>query len=158
MIQILGIGNSILTDDSAGLRVIEKLRQDSFFDHCILTDGGTGGLGIIDLLEASDTLILVDAFITDANPGTIHIMGIDDLDDNRSVHLCTAHGFDFKTIFELFKKTIPKKAPSSVIIYGIEAKNVTTFSESCSTEVSAAIEEVVDRIRQTVKNDGLIAH
>ncbi len=150
MIQILGIGNSILTDDSAGLRVIEKLRQDRFLEGCILTDGGTGGLGIIDLLEECDRLILVDAFITDAAPGTIHRLGIEDLDDNRSVHLCSAHGFDFKTVFELFKKTVSKKAPSEVTIIGIEAKDVTTFSEKCSKEVQDAIETVVELIRKDI--------
>lgn len=149
-VQILGIGNSILTDDSAGLRVIEKLRQDPFFDACILTDGGTGGLGIIDLLEACDRLIVVDAFLTGAPPGTIHTLTLDDLDDNRSIHLCSAHGFDFKTVFELFKRTEPEKAPDSVIIFGIEAKNVTQFSESCTDEVAAAVDQAVQMIRSVV--------
>ncbi len=150
MIQILGIGNAILTDDSAGLRVIERLRQDQHLAGCILTDGGTGGLGIIDLLEECDRLIVVDAFLTDAMPGTIHTLGIDDLDKKRSVHLCSTHGFDFKTVFELFTKTSSKKAPASVTIIGIEAKDVTTFSESCTAEVEEAIDKVVEMIRGMV--------
>lgn len=149
-VQILGIGNSILTDDSAGLRVIEKLRLDSFFDDCILTDGGTGGLGIIDLLEACDRLILVDAFLTGAPPGTIHTLTPDDLDENRSVHLCSAHGFDFKTVYELFKRTEPEKAPDSVTIFGIEAKDVTSFSETCTDEVSAAVDRLVQKLRSAI--------
>lgn len=149
-VQILGIGNSILTDDSAGLRVIEKLRQDPFFDACILTDGGTGGLGIIDLLEACDRLIVVDAFLTGAPPGTIHTLGLGDLDGKETVHLHSAHGFDFRTVFELFKKTAPEKTPDTVTIFGIEAKDVTTFSESCSDEVAAAVEQVVQRIRSVI--------
>ncbi len=149
-VQILGIGNSILTDDSAGLRVIEKLRRDPFFNSCILTDGGTGGLGIIDLLEACDRLIVVDAFRTGAPPGTIHTLGLSDLDEKTSVHLYSVHGFDFRTIFELFRKTEPEKAPDTVTIFGIEAKDVTTFSESCSDEVAAAVDQVVEKIRSVV--------
>lgn len=146
-VQILGLGNAILTDDSAGVRVIEKLRQDPFFSDCILTDGGTGGLTIIDLLEDCDRLIVVDAFVTGAQPGTIHTLLIDELHQNRSVHLSSAHGFDFWTTLELLKKTEPEKAPESVIIIGIEAKDVTSFSESCSDEVAEAVDQVVQKIR-----------
>lgn len=149
-VQVLGIGNSILADDSAGLRVIEAMRKDGAFDNCILTDGGTGGLGIIDLLEACDRLILVDAFVTGAEPGTIHTLEIDDLNEMRSVHLSSAHGFDFAMTMELFRQTEPDKAPESIVIYGIEAKDVTIFSEACSEEVAAAVQEVVARIRESI--------
>ena len=51
-IQIIGIGSSLLTDDSAGLYVIKELqRSSSIPDHVILTNGGTGGIAIVDLLE-----------------------------------------------------------------------------------------------------------
>ena len=146
-IQILGIGSSLLTDDSAGLYVIEKLAAlTSINDHVILTNGGTGGIAIIDLLEDVDHLIVVDAFLTGSTPGKIFEKEFDATDIGNSINLSFAHGFDLATILQLYCTTLEGRIPKKITIIGIEAQDITTFSEECSEPVKKSILKVVDLI------------
>ena len=148
-IQILGIGSSLLTDDSAGLYVIEKLAAvSSLRDHVILTNGGTGGIAIVDLLEDVDHLIVVDAFLTGSKPGKIFEKELDVADIGNSINLSFAHGFDLATILTLYCTTLGGKIPKKITIIGIEAQDITTFSEECSEPVKKRILKVVDLIQR----------
>ena len=61
-ILVLGVGNLLLTDESAGVRVIgfleERMPESS---GVILMDGGTIGLGLLNAMEDAASLIIVDA-------------------------------------------------------------------------------------------------
>lgn len=149
IIQILGIGSSLLTDDSAGLYVIEKLAAvSSIKDHVILTNGGTGGIAIVDLLEDVDHLIVVDAFLTGSKPGKIFEKELDVAGIGNSINLSFAHGFNLETILKLYCTTLEGKMPKKITIIGIEAQDITTFSEECSEPVRKSILKVVDLIQR----------
>jgi len=61
-ILVLGIGNILLRDEGAGVRVIEALEAGYFFSpNVTLLDGGTLGLRLLDPISQADHLILVDA-------------------------------------------------------------------------------------------------
>lgn len=57
---VLGIGNSLLTDDGVGIHVIEALVPEAS-GHLIIRDGGTIGLALLPEIEDADQLIAVDA-------------------------------------------------------------------------------------------------
>lgn len=69
---ILGLGNTIMTDDGIGPKVIDRLRLDGELPAAItLLDGGTLGLDLLPHLEGVERLIIVDAVETGAPPGTL---------------------------------------------------------------------------------------
>ena len=69
---VLGIGNTILTDEAAGVRVVEALEQAyKVPDNVLLIDGGTSGMEMIEDLSSLDFLIVVDVVKTGAAPGTV---------------------------------------------------------------------------------------
>lgn len=147
-IQIIGIGSSLLSDDSAGLYVIESLKKTSELpDNVVLTNGGTGGIAIVDLLENVDHLILVDAFLTGGRPGKIFENDFDIADTENSINLSFAHGFDLATVLQLYAETLGGGIPKKITIIGIEAEDITTFSEECTQVVQKSIEKVVELIR-----------
>lgn len=69
---VLGIGNTILTDEAAGVRVVEALERDYKLPENVLAiDGGTSGMEMIEDLSDLDFLIVVDVVKTGAAPGTV---------------------------------------------------------------------------------------
>lgn len=77
-VLVLGLGNTLLSDDGAGVHVVEALRgAASAFaggsDDIVLRDGGTLGLALLPEIESADALIVVDAAAFSAEPGTVRV-------------------------------------------------------------------------------------
>jgi hydrogenase maturation protease len=69
---VLGIGNTILTDEAAGVRAVEALEKAfKIPDDVLLIDGGTSGMEMIEDLSNLDLLIVLDVVKTGAAPGTL---------------------------------------------------------------------------------------
>jgi hydrogenase maturation protease len=69
---VLGIGNTILTDEAAGVRAVELLEQKyQIPDNVLVIDGGTSGMEMIEDLSNLDFLIVIDVVKTGAAPGTV---------------------------------------------------------------------------------------
>jgi hydrogenase maturation protease len=69
---VLGIGNTILTDEAAGVRTVEALEHAYRMPPNVLViDGGTSGMEMIEDLSNLDFLLVVDVVKTGAAPGTL---------------------------------------------------------------------------------------
>lgn len=69
---VLGIGNTILTDEAVGVRAVEWLERNWRLPVNVLAiDGGTSGMEMIEDLSNLDFLIVLDAVKTGAAPGTV---------------------------------------------------------------------------------------
>ncbi len=69
---VLGIGNTILTDEAAGVRAVEALERDYRLPANVQAiDGGTSGMEMIEDLSNLDFLIVIDVVKTGAAPGTV---------------------------------------------------------------------------------------
>jgi hydrogenase maturation protease len=69
---VLGIGNTILTDEAAGVRAVEMLEKAYVVpDNVLVIDGGTSGMEMIEDLSNLDFLIVIDVAKTGAAPGTV---------------------------------------------------------------------------------------
>ena len=145
--QVLGIGNSILSDDGVGIHVVECLKAEDIPPGVVLSVGGTGGSALIDMIEESNRLIIVDAIVTGSPPGTIHELSLKDILSIIPIHLASSHDIDFLTIFGLGEEILGKRLPSEVLIIAVEAADVTSFSEECTPHVKDAINKVVRLIK-----------
>jgi hydrogenase maturation protease len=69
---VLGIGNTILTDEAAGVRAALALEQAYKVPANVqVIDGGTSGMEMIEDLSNLDFLIVLDVVKTGAVPGTV---------------------------------------------------------------------------------------
>lgn len=69
---VLGIGNTILSDEAAGVRAVEALEKAFRMPANVLViDGGTSGMEMIEDLSNADLLIVIDVVKTGAAPGTV---------------------------------------------------------------------------------------
>ena len=75
----IGVGNVLLGDDGAGVRVIEGLRRLSESDPealppaTRLVDGGTLGSGLLDEVASARALLIVDAVDLGLIPGSVAV-------------------------------------------------------------------------------------
>lgn len=77
---VLGIGNTILTDEAAGVRAAMAL-ADAYRipDNVRVIDGGTSGMEMIEDLSDLDLLVVIDVVKTGAAPGTVVKIAGDDI-------------------------------------------------------------------------------
>ena len=63
-ILVLGVGNLLLGDEGAGVRVIEKLEDEYAFSNNVeLYDGGTLGLRLLEPICQASIAIVVDSVL-----------------------------------------------------------------------------------------------
>lgn len=73
--MLIGLGNLILGDEGVGVHVMRQLEAEYAFEPRVeLVDGGTSGLDLLPLLKDQRRLLLIDALVSDAPPGTIRVI------------------------------------------------------------------------------------
>ncbi|MCP4302435.1 MAG: hydrogenase maturation protease [Gammaproteobacteria bacterium] len=87
-IAVVGIGNSLLTDDGAGIHTLERFAEDNTNDGVFCLDGGTVGLALLDRLSDLDGLVALDAMKLGLRPGTVTVLEGEAMD----AHLRRQHG------------------------------------------------------------------
>ena len=87
-IAVVGIGNSLLTDDGAGIHTLERFAEDNDDDGVCCLDGGTVGLALLDRLANLNGLVALDAMKLGKKPGAVTVLRGKDMDS----HLRNQHG------------------------------------------------------------------
>jgi hydrogenase maturation protease len=90
---VLGIGNTLLSDEGVGVHVINCLQRESELDDDIFyMDGGTLSFTLAQPIESCDQLIVVDASEIKSRPGGIKVFENEEMDhfittgNKKSVH------------------------------------------------------------------------
>jgi hydrogenase maturation protease len=149
---VLGLGNTILTDDGVGIHVVRaaEARYKSRTVHndadVTFIEASVGGLRLIETIAGYERLILVDAIQTRGGiPGQIHRLQPGNL--NASLHAGSSHDLTFTGALALGRRlgmAIPED--EDIHIVAIEAEDVLTFGETCTPAVAAAIPQAADRV------------
>ena len=73
---ILGIGNLVLQDEGVGIHAVQALEKEkhNLPGHVDLLDGGTGGVGMIGVLQEYDRVLMIDATLDESPAGTIKVL------------------------------------------------------------------------------------
>jgi hydrogenase maturation protease len=136
---IIGLGNSHGGDDAAGILVargvasrgIESMEQEG------------SPLDLIEMWQATDSVIVIDAVSSGCNPGTIHIWDVSVADLSKDVFRSSTHAFGLAEIVRLARTL--DRLPKRLTIYGIEAARFEAGAPP-SPAVLEAVERVIDQI------------
>lgn len=120
-ILVLGIGNILLRDEGIGVRVIEALGQQQLPAQVELVDGGTAGADLLDILSDRQIVIIVDAAVFDAPPGTLIKFSSNDLLSPQQTAL-SLHDLDI--VQTLTMTHLLKCPPAKVIFLGIVPETI----------------------------------
>jgi hydrogenase maturation protease len=151
LLTIIGLGNELLSDDGVGIRVVRMLKERLAVDDVSFEELSVGGLALLDHITGCEWCILVDAIITGSHPpGTAY--RFIQTSDHEPATLTSSHQIDLAQVLKLaafLRADLPRK----VIVYAIEAGDIQTFSEACTSEVSRAIPELVDVMCRDVQSE-----
>jgi hydrogenase maturation protease len=149
-VTIMGVGNILRKDEGVGVKVIEEMRQVDLPAQVVLVDGGTGGLDLIHIMEKSHKLIIIDACDAGAEPGTIWRFTPDELEREAKSPMVSLHDVDLIDAIELAK--FLGKAPSEIVIFGIQPKDIGWGTE-LTEEVKRKIPEIIDVVIAELKEN-----
>ena len=91
-VLVLGIGNTLLSDEGAGIHAVRSLEAEGSLPNVQYLDGGTLSFTLAGAIEDSERLIVVDAAELGAPAGTVRCFEGRDMDAflgssrKRSVH------------------------------------------------------------------------
>jgi hydrogenase maturation protease len=134
---VVGLGNPILSDDGVGLRVAARIRETVNKEDVTVTESELSGLTLLEYFCDYDRVIIIDAIVTpDGTPGTIHRLTPSSLE--RSRHVESTHGLNFVESIEMCRM-LGLTLPGEIIIFAIEAMDISTFSEEMTSPVACAV-------------------
>jgi hydrogenase maturation protease len=138
---ILGIGNVLLGDEGIGVHVVRELQRAPVPDGVVCLDGGTGGLLLLEPMQAAERIVLVDATVDGAAAGTVRRLHPRFSSDYPPT--LTAHDIGLKDLLDA--------------LYLLGARpDVTLFAVSIATpqpmaiELSPALAPLVPRLAEQV--------
>jgi hydrogenase maturation protease len=152
-VSIVGIGNPWAKDDGAGHAVVCQLQADGLGlseDVSVeLLTLSSVDVQLLEIMERSDVLILVDAVSSGAPPGTIHrLEWRPGLLAPRGVERASSHGLSVREILDLAAAL--GRLPTRVILWGIEA-GPTKPGQGLSSPVASAVLSVAKGIRDDLE-------
>ena len=167
---ILALGNPILSDDGVGHEVADRLAERLPSTNCYfgaecnnrtvstisagscpqpnmqydIIKSSAATMDIIPKLAGYDRLAVIDAVqLGSAPPGTVHRFSITDL--ASTIRRSSPHDVNFATALQMGKEW-GYRIPTDIRIYGIEVIELLRFSENCTAEVAAKLDEIVEQI------------
>ena len=143
---VLGIGNTLLSDEGVGVHVLEALKNSSsqIVQQAEILDGGTLSFTLAHPIENCDQFIVIDAAELKSTPGTVRVFEDLDMDtfitsgNKRSVHEVSLA--DVMSI-SLLSGNLPEKRA----LIGIQPLDI-DWGDKPTEAVSAAIPVAVSEI------------
>jgi hydrogenase maturation protease len=135
-------------DDGVGVYAVNKLYSEIGEKvNLKFIDGGTLGLDLLNFVEWSDILIIIDAVDIDKSPGTI-IKSI--ITNKLNVELSkTSHEIDLEDL--LFSAKLLDILPEKIILYGIQVKEI-TMQYALSKELERKLSELCEHIKKELSS------
>ena len=138
---VLGIGNTILTDEAAGVRAAEMLESSYRVPGNVLViDGGTSGMEMIEDLSNLDFLIVLDVVKSGAAPGTVVKIAGDEIPVFFRRKL-SPHQIGLPDV--LASLELLDTMPKEIIVLGVEPVSLELGMEMTAT-VAAKVPMLVD--------------
>jgi hydrogenase maturation protease len=143
-VLILGVGNSIMTDDGVGVhaaRVARSLLAPS--ERIDVEEAEVAGFALLDLLRDRDRVIIIDALDAGTRaPGEVIVKSLEAF--RPTLHLCTGHEIDLPTAVELGRR-MGYRMPPDIRLVLVAVQDARTLGETCTPAVEGAIEPAARR-------------
>ncbi|MBN1367456.1 MAG: hydrogenase maturation protease [Dehalococcoidales bacterium] len=140
---VIGLGNMDYGDDSIGPQVARIIADRVHRQGITIIETSDAGLDFLDLLADYDKAIIIDAFRTHhGEVGSIYRAAPETLASQNS---SSPHSINFLNAIEL-GKSLNLPLPDEIIIYGIEAGDISQPGNRCTPEVEDAIPVCVEQV------------
>ena len=139
---ILGIGNTLLSDEGAGIHAMHKLLSDyPEIENTLFIDGGTLSFTLAAYLQDCTNVIVLDAAELKSPPGTVKTMVGQEMDEFLGAARRSPHEVGLLDLFDIARLT--DSLPENRALVGIQPQAI-EWGMSPSPPVEAALALAVD--------------
>jgi hydrogenase maturation protease len=134
---ILGIGNTLLSDEGVGIHVLEYLRlHETARTDLELLDGGTLSFTLADAIGSHQRLVVVDAARVPGPPGTVEVFEGEVMDERLRGGLQSVHEVGLSDLMDIARLT--DSLPVRRALVGIQPRSM-DWGDRPTPEVAAAV-------------------
>ncbi len=143
-ILVLGLGNDILKDDAAGLRVAEAAGQMLAGETDIEVRTTTSmGLTLLDEIADREAVVIVDAVHTgNAKPGAVHCMAPVML---KRLRAASPHFLGLGETLELGRR-LNLAMPEKIAVFAIEIEDPFALGETLTPTIAAVVPSAAAKV------------
>ena len=143
-VLILGIGNTLLSDEGVGVHVVQRLLDEYDCGKCVeIVDGGTLSFTLAEPIARSDGLIVVDAARMHSPPGSIKQFHDQEMDAYLSGNRQSVHEVSLTDLLDIARLT--DSLPRRRCLVGIEPFSL-EWGEDVSEAVRPGVNQAVTEI------------
>ncbi|MBW2473723.1 MAG: HyaD/HybD family hydrogenase maturation endopeptidase [Deltaproteobacteria bacterium] len=143
---VLGLGNSIMTDDGFGVKVVNTLSSRYHFQGKIrLIDGGTLGLDLLPHLEDVQSLLIIDALDMRDKPGQLFRIEGEDVPRAFASKL-SVHQMGLQDLLAVAE--LQGHVPTKLVVWGVQPECI-----EMGTDLTAIVESAVEPVVQKILNE-----
>jgi hydrogenase maturation protease len=152
-VLILGIGNTLLSDEGVGVHLVERMRQRvGELQGVEYMDGGTLSFTLAEPIARADGLIVVDAARMDAPPGSLKVFRDQEMDRYLSGKRASVHEVSLTDLLDIAR--LSECLPQARCLIGIEPASL-EWGEQPSETVAPAIDLGINEILSILSDWGV---
>ena len=147
-VLILGLGNPLQGDDGVGCRVAQELEERTLPDDVEVMDGGTPGVGLLNLFQGRQRVIIVDAAEMGLAAGSVVRFRPEDVTLTGSAQRFSLHRSGVADALALASEL--KLALPEIVVFGVQPERV-DWNDSLSPQVQMAVSQVIEAVLNEAK-------
>jgi hydrogenase maturation protease len=145
---ILGLGNTLLTDEAVGAVVVQRLAAEADPDAALaFLDGGTLSFTLAVPIARYPRLIVIDAAVMGEAPGSLRVFEGEAMDRQLSRHARSVHEVSLADLLDIARLT--DTLPARRALIGIEPA-VVDWGDGLTPAVEAAVPLAMARVRELI--------
>lgn len=146
-ITILGIGNTLYSDEGIGVQILPTLEEIFKDDQFVeVFDGSTDGMRLLGPVEDADYLIIIDAINAGKEGGTIITVEGDEVPAYFGVKM-SIHQLGFQEVLAAAK--MRDRYPKNIVMIGMQPTSLelgVELSKTNQEKVPELIEEIIKQV------------
>lgn len=148
-VVVIGCGNLLRGDDAVGPVLVRHMWERGVPDGVELVDGGTAGMDVAFKMRDRRKVVIVDAALTGAEPGTVFRVPGSELEELPTLDGMNLHAFRWDHALAFGRWLLKDDFPDDVVVFLVEAKQTEPGSE-LSPEVRAGMERALAAVLEEV--------
>ncbi|MGD9677190.1 MAG: HyaD/HybD family hydrogenase maturation endopeptidase [Vulcanibacillus sp.] len=147
-IKIIGIGNTLFSDEGVGVHLLSYIRDlIPETEHLEIIEGATDGIKLLQPVEESDYLIILDAINSGKEPGTVITLQAEEIPKYFGLKV-SVHQLGFHDVLNaaLIRDSLPEK----IIMFGVQPESLELGLE-VTDSVKKSMPTIVDLVVNQVK-------
>lgn len=151
-ITVLGVGNTLLTDEGLGVHVVNELEAEYDFSPPVnIIDGGTMGMELLSYMRNMTKLLLVDAVNGGDVPGTVYEFPHQEMESYFTDHI-SVHEVGMQDILRI--RALQEDPLEDAVVIGVEPESLELGLEVSDT-VRAVLPDVKARVIKQLEAWGI---